>query len=80
MKELFIVVHRNYADGMDAYAFWSEEAAKKSINADVDTVMRSLAEEGYEPIVLRYKPEEIEVYTSDRNIYYEWHIIISNVQ
>ncbi len=30
MKELFIVVHRNYADGMDAYAFWSEEAAKKA--------------------------------------------------
>lgn len=42
--------------------------------------MKSLAEEGYKPIVLRYKPEEIEVYTSDRNIYYEWHIIISNVQ
>ena len=71
MIECFIVVHRNYAEGMDAYGF---------LNDDVDTVVKSLVEEGYEPTVLRYTPDNVKVYAADKNIYYEWNIIISNVQ
>ncbi len=80
MIECFIVVHRNYAEGMDAYGFLNEDAAKKSVNDDVDTVVKSLVEEGYEPTVLRYTPDNVKVYAADKNIYYEWNIIISNVQ
>ena len=53
MKDCFIVVHRNFAEGADAYAYWSEDDAKKSINEDVATVVKSLTEEGYEPTTLR---------------------------
>ena len=30
MKPCVIVVHRNYAEGEDAYAFWSEDDARKA--------------------------------------------------
>lgn len=42
MSQCFIVIHRNYADGLDACVFWNEDEAKKSVNEDVDTVVKSL--------------------------------------
>lgn len=30
MSECFVVVHRNYAEGTDAYAFWTEKWAKRA--------------------------------------------------
>lgn len=65
------MVHRNYAEGMDAYAFWSEDDARKSVNEDVDTEVKSLTEEGYEPTVLRHDQDNVEVNAADGNIYYE---------
>ncbi len=79
MIECFIVVHRNHAEGMDAYGFLNEDAAKKSVNDDVDTVVKSLMEAGHKPTVLRYAPYSVGVYAAGGNIYYEWNIIISNV-
>ena len=53
MKECFIVVDSNYAEGMTAYAFWKEDEARKSVNDDVETVVKDLTEQGYNPTVLR---------------------------
>ena len=80
MKEYFIVVDSNYAEGMTAYAFWKEDEARKSVNEDVETVVKDLTEQGYEPTILRHDWDSVEVYAADRNIYYEWNIIISEIQ
>lgn len=80
MKECFIVLHGNYAEGSDAYAFWNEDDARKSVNEDVDTVVKSLVEEGYEPTILRHGPDSVEVYVADSGIYYEWEIVISDIR
>lgn len=80
MKECFIVVHRNYAEGLDAYAFWSEDAARKSVRQDVDTEMKSLTEEGYEPTVSWKDDDNVEIKVAGGDIYYEWSVIISSVE
>ncbi len=80
MKECYIVLHRNYADGSDAYGFWNEDEAKKSVNEDVDTVVKSLTEEGYNPTVLRCADDSVEVYVADSGIYYEWSITPSTIR
>ena len=80
MKECFIVVDSNYADGMTAYAFWKEDEAKKSVSEDVETVVKDLTEQGYNPTVLRHDCDSVEIYAADRDIYYEWNIIISEIQ
>lgn len=74
------MIHRNYAEGSDSYAFWNEDDARKSVNEDVDTVVKSLVEEGYEPTVLRNGLDSVEVYAADSNIYYEWEIVISDIR
>lgn len=79
MSECFIVVHRNYAEGTDAYAFWSEKDAEKSVNADVDTEFTSLSLEGYNPAVLR-RPSGATVYVNDTDIYYEWEILKTTIE
>ena len=49
-QQIIVVVHSNYAEGTtDAYAFWDEKIAKESVNADVETEVKSLTEEGYSP-------------------------------
>ena len=80
MKECFIVVHSNYDEGMTAYAFWKDDEAKKSVNEDVETVVKDLTEQGDKPTVLRHDWDSVEIYAADRNIYYEWNIIISEIQ
>lgn len=78
-QECYIVVHDNSSEGKSAYAFWDEKDAWKSVNEDVDTEVRSLTKEGYEPVVLRNE-DSVEVYTSGQNIYYEWHVLHSSIQ
>ena len=80
MKECFIVVHSNYDEGMTAYAFWKEDEAKKSVNEDVDTVVKDLTEQGYKPTVLWRDLDRVEVYVADSDIYYEWNIIINEIR
>ena len=80
MNECFVVVHRNYAEGLDAYVFRNEDEVKKSVNEDVGTVVKSLTEEGYKPTVLRDACDGVEVYIADSSIYYEWNIITSSVR
>lgn len=80
MKECFIVVHRNYAEGLDAYAFRSEDVARKSVRQDVETEMKSLTEEGYEPTVSWQDDDNVEIKAADGDIYYEWSIIQSDIQ
>ena len=79
MSECFIVVHRNYAEGTDAYAFWTEKWAKKSVNEDVNTEFTSLCNEGYNPIILR-RPSGATVYVNDTDIYYEWEILKTTIE
>ena len=80
MSQCFIVIHRNYADGLDACVFWNEDEAKKSVNEDVDTVVKSLTEEWYTPTVLRDACDGVEVYVADSDIYYEWNIFRSSIR
>ena len=49
MKECVIVVHRNYAEGLDAHAFFSEEDARRSVTEAVEGITDMLQEEGYTP-------------------------------
>jgi len=72
-KEVTIVTHTNYADGEVAYAFWSDEDAKKEVAEDAAEIMCSLKEQGYEPKFLESE-DKVEIYAADSNIYYEWYI------
>lgn len=49
MKECVIVVHRNYAEVLDAHAFFSEEDARRSMMEAVEGITDMLQEEGYTP-------------------------------
>lgn len=80
MRECYIVVHCNYAEGTDAYAFYSKEDAKKSVKEDVETEVKSLEEEGYCPKTLWGEDGSAEVYVPDSDIFYEWSIIMSNIR
>lgn len=80
-KECYIVVHRNYADGTDAYAFQTEEKAEASIRQDVDAVTAELEEQGYSPrCLLNPLGGEASVYVPDSDIYYEWQAVPSHVE
>lgn len=79
-QEIIVVVHSNYAEGTtDAYAFWDEKIAKESVNADVETEVKSLTEEGYKPAVLR-RPSGVTVFVPDSGIYYEWEILNTTLE
>lgn len=80
MGKCSIVVHRNYAEGTDACAFWDEKDARKSVKEDVDTEVKSLIEEGYEPTTLWHNQNSVEVFVTDSDIYYEWEIIGSQIR
>lgn len=79
-QQIIVVVHSNYAEGTtDAYAFWDEKIAKESVNADVETEVKSLTEEGYKPAVLR-RPSGVTVFVPDSGIYYEWEILNTTLE
>ena len=78
-EKCFVVVHRNYADGSDAYACKSEEDARKPVKEDVVSVKKELVEKGYEPVELWDALGNPEVYVSNRNIYYEWQIVETRI-
>lgn len=80
MKECYIVVHRNYAEGVDACAFYREEDARKSVEADAKNVVASLLQEGYEAKTVCSGTDHIEVSALDGNIYYEWDIVLADIQ
>lgn len=78
-EEIVVVIHSNYAEGADAYAFRDEKMAERSVDADVETEMKSLTKEGYKPKILR-QPSEAMVYVPDSNIYYEWEILKTTLE
>lgn len=80
MKKCFIVVHTSYDEGTDAYAFYDEKDARKSIGEDVKTVEKDLIEQGYEPTTTRNGLDNATVYVPDSDIYCEWCIITSDIR
>ena len=79
MSKCYIVVHRNYADGTDAYAFHSEEKARESVKQDVETEMKSLRARGYDPVDMWDALGNPEIFVRDTDIYYEWMIFESTI-
>ena len=80
MKECVIVVHRNYAETLDAHAFFSEENARRSMMEAVEGIIDMLQEEGYAPKFSDNGWDNVEVSAAGGDIYYEWNIIISEIQ
>lgn len=80
MKDCYIVICTNFADGKDAYAFMDETDARKSVDEDVETVLHDLTEYGYEPTVICHNSDHAEVYVADSDIYYEWQIVLSTIR
>ena len=80
MKECVIVVHRNYAETLDAHAFFSEEDARRSMMEAVEGITDMLQEEGYAPKFSDNGWENVEVSAAGGDIYYKWDIIISEIQ
>lgn len=81
MRECSIVVHSNYSEGTDAYAFYAEADARRSVDEDVGTVVKDLIEQRYEPKTLRNGcGDNVTIYVPDSDIYYEWCIITSDIR
>lgn len=78
-QEIIVVIHSNYAEGRDAYAFWDKKTAQKSVDADVKTEVKNLTEEGRVPVTL-YNLNNVTVYVPDTDIYYEWEIINTTIE
>ena len=78
-KPCCIVIHSNYADGRDVYAFDSKEIAKESVDEDIKTVKKSLSDSGYEFKVTTKPGGEIEITAADGDIYYTWEIFPSTI-
>lgn len=76
----FIVIHKNYAEGVDAYAFQTEDKALASIRQDARTMMAELEQQGYSPRCVGCAATEISVYVPDSDIYYDWACIPSHVE
>lgn len=79
-KECYIIIHSNYAEGSDAYAFANMESARRSMKADVDVELRNLTDAGYRDIVKEESEDEAYVYVRGLDIYYEWSIIPSHLE
>ena len=79
-KECYIIIHSNYAEGSDAYAFANMESARRSMKADVDVELRNLTDAGYRDIVKEESEDEASVYVRGLDIYYEWSIIPSHLE
>lgn len=80
MKSCFIVAHRNYADGLMAYAFFDEKDARMDVEEDVAETVDALLRQGYEPTTIRDGEDDVEVYVADSDIYYEWSVISSSIR
>lgn len=78
-EEIFVVLHSNYSEGTDAYAFRDETVAKKSVDTDVEVEVKSLTEDGREPQILR-RPSGVTVCAHDGDIYYEWEIFETTLE
>lgn len=76
----FIVIHRNYADGTDAYAFWNEANARKSVSDDINITVKSLKDGGYKDVKVLEWTDEWAVYVPDTDIYYEWSVGKSSIE
>lgn len=63
----------------DIKVFVSKEVMKNYIRNDVETVVRLLQEDKYEPRVLK-KNEGYEIYVADSDIYYEWKFFEKDLQ
>ena len=79
-KECFIVVHMNYMEGIDAYAFFKMEEAEKSISDDADTTMKDLSEQGYAPVRTKDAAGGAGIHVPDSGIYFEWSIVESTIR
>lgn len=80
MKDCFIVVTRSYSEGLDAYAFFSEEEARRSVEGDVGIAAKNLLEAGYIPTIKRQDNDNVSVYVAGDDIYYEWSIVFSQIR
>ena len=80
MRECTILVHRNYAEGMTASAYYSEEDARGRMTEDIESVIEKLRDEGYSPQTVENGWDHVEISAADENIYYEWNIIIAEIQ
>lgn len=80
MRECFVVVHRNYAEGLDAHVYLNEEDARRYMMEAVESIMDMLRDEGRAPKLIENGWDNTEVSAAGGDIYYEWSIIISEVQ
>lgn len=80
MRGCAILVHRNYAEGLTAIAYFNEEDARREMTEAVDSVISTLNEEGYSPKITENGWDNIEVSAASGNIYYEWSIILSEIR
>lgn len=81
MKKCFIVIFSSYSEETSAYAFYQEADARKSVLEDVETELRSLSEEGYQPVIKEIDNHgSMSVYVPDSDIYCEWIIVPSEIQ
>lgn len=80
MRECTILVHRNYAEGLTATAYFNEEDARREMTEAVDSIISTLNEEGYSPKITENGWDNIEVSAAGGNIYYEWSIILSEIR
>ena len=78
-NKIVVVIHSNYSEGTDAYAFWDEKTAEESVNTDVELVAKDLTDQGHKPTILR-RPSGATVYVPDSNIYYEWEILKTTIE
>lgn len=79
-QDCYIVLHRNYADGSYARAYWSADAAYKAVEDECQRISVMLQDTHYECRILKIGNDHTEVYAPDRDIYYEWDVVFSTIE
>lgn len=80
MSVCYIVVHRNYDEGLSANAYTDRESANLSVRQDVDMVYQSLVYQGYSDAARKIDHNHQEVVAARGNIYFEWTVIESTIE
>lgn len=80
MSVCYIVVHRNYDEGLSANAYTDRESANLSVLQDADMVYQSLVHQGYPDVARKIDHDSQEVVAARGNIYFEWTVIESTIE
>ena len=74
----FVLCRNSYDRGKEYKVFFHDMASREAMQKDMESVLKSLEDEGYSPTVIR-SPFHPQIRVHGTDIFYEWDNIPSNI-